>query len=60
MSWLPDAYTIQARLRPALLVALPAGLAVVAWFPEKFVGWGATRRYRHIVWADSTLGATRS
>lgn len=40
MSWLPDAYTIQARLRPALLVALPGGLAVIAWFPEKFVGWG--------------------
>lgn len=28
-----DAYTLHARVAPALLVALPAGLALAAWFP---------------------------
>ncbi len=37
---LPDHYTRQARLFPALLVMLPIGFAIVAWFPEKFLGWG--------------------
>ncbi|MDD5751243.1 MAG: hypothetical protein PHS73_01855 [Candidatus Peribacteraceae bacterium] len=36
----PDHYTRQARLFPALLVMLPVGLAIVAWFPQKFIGWG--------------------
>lgn len=40
MSFLPDHYTRQARLFPALLVMLPVGLAIVAWFPQKFIGWG--------------------
>ena len=35
-----DAYTIQARLSPALFVILPIGIAIVAWFPQKFTGWG--------------------
>lgn len=38
MKW--DTYTFQARLTPALLVALPVGLLVAACFPNKFVGWG--------------------
>ena len=33
-------YTISARLYPVLLVCLPVSLAVVAWFPNKFVGYG--------------------
>ena len=33
-------YTIPARLYPFLLVCLPASLAVAAWFPDKFVGYG--------------------
>ena len=28
-----DAYTLRARIAPALLVVLPAGLALAAWFP---------------------------
>lgn len=38
MKW--DTYTLQARQKPALLVALPIGLLVVAWAPEKVAGWG--------------------
>ena len=38
MKW--DTYTFQSRLTPALLVALPLGLLVAAWFPNKFAGWG--------------------
>lgn len=38
--FVPDHYTRQARLFPALLVMLPVGLAVVAWFPQRFIGWG--------------------
>jgi hypothetical protein len=40
MVFLPDSYSLQARLCPALLVAMPVGLAIVAWFPAQFVGWG--------------------
>lgn len=40
MQW--DTYTFQARLRPGLLVVLPVGLALVAWFPDKFLGWTLT------------------
>jgi len=40
MAFLPDSYTLQARLCPALLVGLPVGLAIIAWFPAQFVGWG--------------------
>lgn len=29
-----DAYTVRARVAPAFLVALPAALAVLAWFPQ--------------------------
>jgi hypothetical protein len=35
---LPDQYTIRARVLPALLVALPAGLAALAWFPTGLPG----------------------
>lgn len=35
-----DSYTLQARLVPVLLVVLPVGTSMVAWFPEKFTGWG--------------------
>lgn len=38
MKW--DTYTLQARQKPALLVALPIGLLVAVWFPDKVVGWG--------------------
>ena len=33
-------YTVPARLYPALLVCLPATLSIVAWFPDRFVGYG--------------------
>jgi hypothetical protein len=35
---LPDQYTIRARVLPALLVALPVGLAALAWFPAGLPG----------------------
>ncbi len=35
-----DTYSLKARLWPVLLHFLPLGLAVIAWFPEKFAGWG--------------------
>jgi len=47
-----DSYTIQARLKPSLLVWLPVGLAIVAWLPERFVGWGL------LVGMSTTCGLT--
>lgn len=35
-----DAYTIRARLAPALIVMLPLALCIIAWFPGKFLGLG--------------------
>ncbi|MCH8807062.1 MAG: hypothetical protein IH986_13360 [Planctomycetes bacterium] len=35
-----DTYSLKARLWPVLLHYLPFGFAVIAWFPEKFAGWG--------------------
>ena len=35
-----DTYTRRARLQPALLAALPIGVAVLAWFPKGFTEWG--------------------
>lgn len=32
-----DTYTVQARLSPALLTSLPFGIAIIAFFPEKFI-----------------------
>jgi len=34
----PDSYTRIARVRPALIVILPAALAVLAWFPDARLG----------------------
>lgn len=36
-----DTYTRRARLQPALLAALPIGVAVLAWFPKGLTEWGA-------------------
>ncbi len=36
---MPDAYVRRARLQPAMLVALPLGLATLAWSPGGVVGW---------------------
>jgi len=36
---LSDAYVRRARLQPAMLVALPLGLATLAWSPGGIVGW---------------------
>ncbi len=41
MSTMLDAYTIRARLWPALLVALPLGLTTLALLPGSFQGWDA-------------------
>jgi len=35
-----DPYTIRARLFPALIAALPLGIATLAWFPNGLFGWG--------------------
>lgn len=35
-----NAYVRRARLQPAMLVALPLGLATLAWSPGGVVGWG--------------------
>ncbi len=35
-----NVYVIEARVVPVLVCFIPVGLAVVAWFPGKFVGWG--------------------
>jgi hypothetical protein len=40
MKGLLDSYSRRARLEPALIVALPAGLATLAWFPSGLLGWG--------------------
>lgn len=34
-----DLYAFKARFRPALLVFLAPVLGLIAWFPERFVGW---------------------
>jgi len=34
-----DTYARKARLQPALLTALPLGLAALAWFPEGSTNW---------------------
>ena len=38
MTFGPDRYTRIARIKPALLVVLPAALAVLAWFPDAKLG----------------------
>jgi hypothetical protein len=38
MNFGPDRYTRIARIKPALLVVLPAALAVLAWFPDAKLG----------------------
>jgi hypothetical protein len=50
---IPDQYTVRARLLPALLVALPAGVATLAWFPDGILGWGAV--WGLITWSGGTL-----
>lgn len=50
---LPDQYTIRARLLPALIVALPVGLATVAWFPEGIPGWSAI--WGLVAWSGGTM-----
>jgi hypothetical protein len=34
-----DTYTLRARYEPGLVVALPLGLAAIAWFPGGIPGW---------------------
>ena len=48
-----DKYTVQARLLSALLVALPIGLATVAWFPDGVMGWGVV--WGLVTWSGGTL-----
>ena len=47
-----DTYTRRARLYPALLVALPLGLATLAWFPEGLAGWGTL--WGLVTWSGAT------
>lgn len=48
-----DKYTVRARLRPALIVALPLGLATVSWFPDGVLGWGAV--WGLVTWSGGTV-----
>jgi len=48
-----DQYTIRARVVPALLVALPLGLAALAWSPDGISGWSALRGLA--VWCGGTV-----
>jgi len=48
-----DAYTVRARFAPALLVMFPIGLAIIAWFPAQFIGWGLL--VGAAFWSGSTL-----
>ncbi|MCX6545739.1 MAG: hypothetical protein NTV05_15165 [Acidobacteria bacterium] len=47
-----DPYVRRARLQPALLVALPVALAVLAWFPTDALVAGAL--WSFIVWSGGT------
>lgn len=47
-----DPYVRRARLHPALLVALPAALAVLVWFPTEAVAASAV--WSVIVWSGGT------
>lgn len=47
-----DPYVRRARLHPALLVALPAALAVLAWFPSEAAAAGVV--WSVIVWSGGT------
>jgi hypothetical protein len=50
---LADTYTARARLLPALIVALPLGVATLAWFPNGVVGWGPL--WALVVWSGGTV-----
>lgn len=45
-------YVRRARLEPALIVALPLPVAILAWFPGGILGWGAL--WSLIVWCGGT------
>lgn len=47
-----DAYDRRARLEPALIVALPLALAMLAWSPDGLKGW--TILWSLLVWAGGT------
>ena len=47
-----DVYNRRARLQPAFIVALPLGLAILAWSPDGFKGW--TVLWSLLVWAGGT------
>src|SRR6266545_3503426 len=53
----PDQYTVRARLLPALLVALPVGVASLACFPNGVVGWGPV--WALVVWSGGTVLAAQ-
>jgi hypothetical protein len=48
-----DQYTTRARVVPALLVALPVGVATLAWFPSGVAGWSAL--WALVVWSGGTV-----
>jgi hypothetical protein len=52
-----DAYVRRARLQPALLVALPAALAVLAWFPTDTTAAGAV--WSLIAWSGGAMLAAQ-
>lgn len=51
---IPDRYTRTARISPFFILAIPLGLAVFVWFPDKFQEWksalGSTA-----IWAIASL-----
>jgi hypothetical protein len=50
---LVDPYTVRARLLPALITALPLGIATLAWFPKGVLGWGAV--WALVAWSGGTF-----
>jgi hypothetical protein len=48
-----DLYTIRARLKPTLIVALPLGVAAFAWFPDNLTTWSLL--WGMIVWSGGIM-----
>jgi len=53
MKTIVDLYTLRARLKPALFVALPFTLSILAWFPAGIIGWGTL--WGLLVWCGVTF-----
>lgn len=54
---LTNTYSRRARLRPAMIIALPLALATLAWFPKGILGWGTF--WSLFVWCGGTALAAQ-